>query len=179
MMGKRTKNTVMMLLAGVLAGSITGPLSAAETSAAQSGSSPVHASVATPSDHGNTAMVASAEAWRMREGTFYKRNWGVDIVGVHMVSSGHMLEFRYRVLDATKATGVNEKRAVAFLIDEKSGKRLTVPVMDKVGQLRQTAAPQDGKTYWMVFANEGKVVHKGDKVDVAIGKFHATGLVVE
>jgi len=73
----------------------------------------------------------------------------------------------------------NKQQANAFLIDEKSGARLNVPVMGKIGQLRQTAAPEDGKTYWMVFANEGKIVDPGDKVDISIGEFHLHGLAVD
>ena len=65
------------------------------------------------------------------------------------------------------------------LLDEKSGSRLTVPVMEKVGQLRQTAPPKEGQVYWRVFANEGKIVKPGDLVDVVIGSFRAEGLPAE
>jgi hypothetical protein len=125
------------------------------------------------------ASPSSNEGWRIRNSTFYKRNWGVDIVGVHLVSSGHMLEFRYRVLDAAKAAHVNNKKDNPFLIDEKTGTRLTVPVMEKIGQLRQTAEPKNDTTYWMIFANEGKIVRPGDKVDISIGNFHLRGLAVD
>ena len=115
----------------------------------------------------------------MRNSTFFQRNWGIEIIGVRVVSSGHMLEFRYRILDATKAAPVNDKRITPFLIDEKTGARLTVPVMDKVGALRQSSEPKNDQTYWMVFANEGKIVRRGDKVDLSIGKFQAEGIVVD
>ncbi len=57
---------------------------------------------------------------------------------------------------------------------------LQVPVMDKVGQLRQTTALQRvGQEYWMVFSNKGNPIRRGDRVNVMIGAFHADGLVVE
>ena len=56
---------------------------------------------------------------------------------------------------------------------------LQVPVMDKVGQLRQTGTPIAGQEYWMVFSNKGNLVKPGDRVNVIIGSFRAEGLMVE
>jgi len=47
--------------------------------------------------------------------------------------------------------------------------------MENVGQLRQSAPPENGKSYWMVFSNKGRLVKRGDHVSVVIGAFHATG----
>jgi hypothetical protein len=174
----RSSFWLRMLLASGIASNILS--SAAVAQAGRAGTDPSR-SGAMPLTITNTSSsaAASAEGWRIRNVTFYKRNWGVDIVGVRLVSSGHMLEFRYRIVDAAKAVPLNDKKMNAYLIDETTGVRLTVPVMEKIGQLRQTAEPKNDKTYWMVFANEGKIVKSGNKVDVAIGKFHVDGLVVE
>jgi hypothetical protein len=56
---------------------------------------------------------------------------------------------------------------------------LKVPVMEKVGPLRQAFAPEVGKEYWMVFSNKGDVVKKGERVSVVVGSFRVDGLVVE
>jgi hypothetical protein len=48
-----------------------------------------------------------------------------------------------------------------------------------VGQLRESSAPEDGKSYWMVFSNKGRLVKRGDHVNVVIGAFHANGLVID
>jgi hypothetical protein len=109
----------------------------------------------------------------------FKRIWGVDIEGVKVVSSGYMLAFRYRVLDAEKAKPLNEKKTRPYLIDEATGIRLSVPAMEKVGELRQSAAPTAGKSYFMIFGNPGKVVKSGSRVSVVIGNFHIDGLVAE
>jgi hypothetical protein len=120
-----------------------------------------------------------SNAWHAREGRYFQRNLGVDILGVQRVASGEMLAFRYVVLDPEKAKGFNDKRNTAYLIDEKSGARLTVPQMEKVGALRTTTAPQESRMYWMVFANTNRVVNVGSKVDVVIGDIRVNGLTVE
>ncbi len=51
--------------------------------------------------------------------------------------------------------------------------------MEKVGQLRQSSTSQAGKSYWMAFSNKGRLVKRGDRVNVVIGKFRADGLVVD
>jgi hypothetical protein len=123
--------------------------------------------------------MGDASGWHAREGRYFQRNWGVDIVDVRRVSSGEMLAFRYIVLDPEKASGLNDKRNTAYLIDEKTGVKLMVPQMEKVGALRTTATPVAGRMYWMVFANTGRIVDAGSKVDVVIGDLHVDGLTVE
>jgi hypothetical protein len=52
--------------------------------------------------------------------------------------------------------------------------------MEKVGQLRQAPHELDaGKSYWMAFSNSGRLLKRGDRVDIVIGDFHAQGLLVE
>jgi hypothetical protein len=83
------------------------------------------------------------------------------------------------VLDSFKAAVLNDKRAMPYLVDQKSGTRLTVPTMEKIGALRQVANPEPGREYWMIFANPGKLVKPGQRVDVVIGAFRANSLTVE
>jgi hypothetical protein len=109
---------------------------------------------------------------------YYGLIWGVEILGVKVVSSGLMLRFSYRVLDANKAKVLNDKKATPLLIDQKSGSKLEVPTLEKVGQLRQSPPPENGHEYWMVFSNKGEVVKPGSRVDIVIGNFRAKGLVV-
>lgn len=109
----------------------------------------------------------------------FKRIWGVDVEGVKVVSSGYMLAFRYRVLDVEKAKPLNEKKTRPYLIDEETGIRLSVPAMEKVGELRQSVTPKTGKSYFIIFGNPGKVVKPGSRVSVVIGNFQVDGLVAE
>ena len=109
---------------------------------------------------------------------YYRTIWGIEALEVKSAEAGEMIRFTYRVVNADKAKNLNDKRIEPALIDEKAHVKLAIPVMDKVGKLRQTAAPEDGKIYWMLFSNKGGYVKRGDHVNVVIGNFHANGLVV-
>lgn len=110
---------------------------------------------------------------------YYELTWGVDNLGVKAVESGSMLRFTYRVLNAAKAQALNDKKATPYLYDLNTRARLEVPSMEKVGQLRQSSPVQEGRTYWMVFANQQRLVKPGTRVNVVIGPFRANGLLVE
>lgn len=90
-----------------------------------------------------------------------------------------MVRFSYRVVDVQKAKSLSDKKAAPELIDEMAHVKLVVPRMEKIGELRQTNAPENGKAYWMVFSNKGRVVKPGDRVSVSIGKFHVDELLVQ
>ena len=126
-----------------------------------------------------TPVPASSGNWHAREGVYFQRTWGVDIVGVKRVSSGYMLEFSFRVLDAAKAKGLSDKTARPYIIDEATDTRLAVPAMENIGELRQTAPPTEGRIYYIIFGNPGKLVKPGSRVSVIIGKFRVDGLVVK
>jgi len=121
----------------------------------------------------------SSANWQAREGMYFKRNWGVDIVGVKPVSSGYMLAFRYRILDPEKAKMLNDMKSKAYIIDEASGIRLAVPAMENIGELRSGSAPIANRTYFMIFGNPGKVVKSGSLISVVAGNFQVNGLVVD
>jgi hypothetical protein len=114
-----------------------------------------------------------------RAGEYYRLIWGVDTLVVKWTESGEVIRFSYRVLDPAKAAPLNDKRAEPQLNDPKAGVQLVVPSMEKIGQLRQSGEPEAGKSYWMAFSNKGRLVKRGDHVNVVIGKFRADGLVVD
>jgi hypothetical protein len=114
-----------------------------------------------------------------RAGAYYRLVWGVDDLVVKWGESGEVVRFSYRVLDASKAKALNDKKNEPSLIDPQAGVKLVVPSMENVGQLRQSAPPENGKSYWMVFSNKGRLVKRGHHVSVVIGAFHADGLIVD
>lgn len=118
-------------------------------------------------------------AWHARQGLYYQRAWGVDVVGVKPVSSGYMLRFEYRIVDPAKAKPLNDEHNRAYLIDQRSGARLAVPAMENVGELRQTGTPETDRTYFIIFGNPGRLVKKGERVSVVIGNFRVDNLIVE
>ena len=114
-----------------------------------------------------------------REAMMLRKLWGVDDLHVRYTASGSMVRFSYRVVDASKATVLNDKRVNPYLVVLKTGSRLTVPEAEQVGKLRQTATPENGREYWMAFSNLGRTLKPGDHVDLVIGTFRAKELVVE
>jgi len=155
----------IMLLGGVLASSIlastVGPQTATQAPAAQ------------------TARRYKPNRFAGRAGKYYELVWGVDSLAVKWTESGEVIRFTYRVLDADKAKTLNDKKVEPALIDPQAQVKLVVPSMEKVGQLRQSSTPQAGKSYWMAFSNKGRLVKRGDRVNVVIGQFRADGLVVD
>lgn len=125
------------------------------------------------------SVASSSRDWRSRNAGFYKRNWGVDIIGVKPVSSGYMLAFRYRVIDPEKAKLLNDRRSRAYLRDEASGTVLAVPAMENVGELRTGSKPEADRAYFMIFGNPGKLVKSGSRVSVVAGAMHIDNLIVD
>jgi hypothetical protein len=114
-----------------------------------------------------------------RAGKYYRAVWGIDSLGVKWAESGEVIRFTYRVLDGEKAKVLNDKATEPTLIDPEKGVSLVVPSLENIGQLRQTGTPQAGTAYWMAFSNKGRLVKRGDRVNVVIGQFRANGLVVD
>ncbi len=108
-----------------------------------------------------------------------KDKWGIEIVAMRSTAAGHMVDFRYRVLDAEKAAPLFKRQTKPYLIHQSSGKALSVPNTAKLGSLRSSNTPQNGRIYWMFFSNHHRLIQKGDKVTVAIGDFLATDIYVE
>jgi len=162
-----------VLLLPVLAQS-TSPAPA--TAAGAASSPPTHAAapaVATPPTRYQPNRFAG------RAARYYALFWGIDSPSVKAVEAGELIRFTYHVLDPERSKAINDKKNDAYLIFPDAKIRLSVPSLEKVGQLRQSSAPEAGKTYWMAFSNPGRRVKRGDRVNVVIGLFHAEGLVVE
>jgi hypothetical protein len=115
----------------------------------------------------------AAEVERLAE------QWGIEVTSVRMTMHDHMIDFRYRVLDPVKAKELFVRQNKPALIHQETGKVLAVPETAKVGPLRNSNTPQEGKIYWMFFGNANNLVQAGDKVTVVIGEFRVEDLLVE
>ena len=163
---KKVPATKMLLLAGVLAGSIF--VSRGWAQSPGPAGQPAPRSRYVPPDY-----------LPRRARMYYQGAWGVDSFRVKYTESGEIVRFSYRVVDPEKATALNDKKVEPTLIDPQAGVSLVVPQVSNVGKMRQTSTPKPGMTYWMAFSNVGRRVKRGDRVDVVIGHFRATGLEVE
>jgi len=110
---------------------------------------------------------------------YYQGVFGVDQLRVKVAESGQLIRFNYRVLDPEKAVALNDKKADPQLFDPQAGVKLAIPQMEKVGKLRQSSSPKAGMTYWMAFSNPTLAVKRGHHVNLVIGSFQATNLLVE
>jgi hypothetical protein len=109
-----------------------------------------------------------------------EEDWGIQIKSLRRTAAGHMLDFRFKVLDPEKASALLRRQDNPLLIDQASGKKLIVPSMPKIGPLRQTAIkPEVNKIYFILFANPGDLVKKGSRVSIVIGNFRVDDLSVE
>lgn len=164
--------TKAMLLAGMLAGGIFVSTLCAQTATPAPATKPAPAA-ASPTPRFQPNRFAG------RAGKYYALVWGIDSLSVKAVESGELIRFTYHVLDPDKSKALNDKKIDAYLLAQDAHIRLSVPTLEKVGQLRQSPPPEAGKSYWMAFSNPGRRVRPGDRVDVLIGQFRAEGLVVE
>jgi hypothetical protein len=110
-----------------------------------------------------------------------EEQWGVKIESLRISAAGNLLDFRYRIINPEKASYLVDRRNKPYMIDQASGRVLSVPTTAKVGPLRQTVRyglPQKDKIYFILFGNP-HVIKPGDKVTVVIGEFKAENIVVE
>ena len=120
-----------------------------------------------------------AEAVSGPKPTDIKQQGGIEITSMRITASGYMIDFRYKVLNAEKAKPLFVRRTKPYLIDQTSGKKLSVAKLAKIGSLRNSNMPKQGRNYWMFFGNTQRLVKAGDKVTVVIGDFRVEDLTVE
>jgi len=132
----------------------------------------------------SAANTGSSSAYRpvnvpKRAQSYYELSRGVDNLRVRRTASGNLLRFSFRVVQPEIAQVLGDKNATPYLIGQRTHALLEVPVMDKIGQLRQTGQLEAGQEYWMVFSNKGNVIKAGDRVSILVGTYRIDGLVVE
>jgi hypothetical protein len=134
-------------------------------------------SALTEDSAGGGKDVASAPA--PQADAVIEKTWGIKALNIRLTASDHFLDFRYRILDPDKAAMLTKRDKKAYLIDQASGKTVTVPVT-KLGPLRGTdVKPKKDRVYVVLFSNPNNTVKKGNKVTIVIGDFRAENLVVE
>jgi hypothetical protein len=108
-----------------------------------------------------------------------KEQWGIEVTSLAMSAGGHMVDFRFRVLDSGKAASLFKRANKPYLIDQASGQVLEVPRSAKVGPLRTSDPPKEDRIYWMFFGTVPGLVKTGSMVTVVIGDFRAENLMVQ
>jgi hypothetical protein len=170
----RLPGTALLLVAVFAVGMLVSAPAQSATPAQAAAPAPPSAPSAPPVWRGSQLNRLSQRAQM-----YYAGAWGVDDLHVKVAESGQIIRFNYRVVDPQKATVLNDKKVEPELFDPQGKVMLVVPQMEKVGKLRQSSTPKVGMTYWMAFSNPTLAVKRGHRVDVVIGSFRATNLVVE
>jgi hypothetical protein len=127
----------------------------------------------------SNAAPARHAAHNQKQELYFERRYGIGQLRVHSIASGASVEFRCQVLDTEKAKALKDTRAAPVMIERKTGTKLSVAATDNNGKPPQSAAPEAGREYQLVFGNRGKIVKPGNLVDVVIGTVHMSGLIVE
>jgi len=126
------------------------------------------------SSNDGESNVARSEAYRPGS------ELGMEVLSLRLSAAGYMLDLRYRVTDPERASTLMNPELRPHLIDQKTGAKLAVPRMPKVGPLRQTAEKlTTDRTYFFVFANPGRFLKTGDTVTLALGDHRVENLVIE
>jgi hypothetical protein len=164
-----------LLAAGLVAAALAGTAAAdnPQTLAEAMKTRPTTGSRVLPEPAQHEAGAAETAAAQLAE------TWGVEVASIRLTAHNHMIDYRYKVLDASKADQLFKRQIKPQLIHQETGRVLVVPDTAKVGPLRNSNTPQEGKIYWMFFGNGGDLVKAGDKVTVLIGDFVVEDLVVE
>jgi hypothetical protein len=107
-------------------------------------------------------------------------SYGVRILGLRLSAEGYILDLRFKVLEPEKARPLFDHRIKPYLVDKKTGARFLVPDSPKIGSLRQMPEkPESGRNYFILFANPGKFLKRGDKVTLVIGDFREDNIIIE
>jgi hypothetical protein len=106
--------------------------------------------------------------------------WGIEIVRLKLTAAGHILDLRYRVIDPVKSFPVFDTKIKPVLIDEQTGRDLSIYTAPRIGGMRQKARrPEAGRVYFILFNNPGDLVKEGNKVTLKIEDMKVQHIPVE
>lgn len=95
--------------------------------------------------------------------------WGIEIVRLKLTAASHIIDLRYRVVDPIKSFPIFDSKIKPVLIDEKSGRDLSVYTAPRIGGMRQkTKKPEPGRIYFILFSNPGGLIKGGSEVTLKI-----------
>lgn len=172
--GSFTQQAALCAGAACLAAALVQP-AAAQQNAAPQGATAQKTGQPAPARHSPYRPVGLPQHAK----AYYQVTRGIDNMRVRHTASDNLIRFSYRVTNPAAAKQLGDKSATPHLYGQTSHALLDIPVMDKIGQLRQSGPLQAGQEYWMVFSNKGNVIKPGERVNVLVGSFRIDGLVVE
>lgn len=110
----------------------------------------------------------------------FEERYGISPVALRLTGAGHMLDFRFKVLDPAKAAAIVNKQIAPRLLDPGTGVLHDSPSMPKVGSMRQTSSRLvAGKTYFILFTNAIHGLKAGDRVTILFDDVKLENLPVQ
>lgn len=105
---------------------------------------------------------------------------GIRVESLRLTAADYMVDLRFRVTDPERAAPFFSRRTELQLLDPVSGARLAVPNTPKLGRLRQVARKDmPDRSYFMLFANPGRYLKAGSRVNLVAGDTNIAQLTVE
>jgi len=169
-------SVAIVLLGGALSGAPAQAAFQQGGKATQTGGAESRDAGADATNHSGPA--AATTALPAHDRASIEQRWGIQVQGLYLTAGGYMLDFRYTVTDAAKAAPLFDRKVKPVLTDEQTGALMSVPVPPKIGSLRSSNDPKQGRTYFMFFANPRHFVSRYRRVTVTIGDFGVSGLTV-
>ena len=105
--------------------------------------------------------------------------FGITDLELRLSNHGAIVDFRYRVIDEIRASRLLDRDVKIRLIEPSTGARAIVMNSPKIGPLRNTGSPVEGRTYYMLFQNPGLTLKSGAVIDLEIGDRVLTGVILE
>lgn len=116
----------------------------------------------------------------MDSATVLRDKWGIEIVRLKLTAAGHIVDLRYRVIDPVKSFPFFDTKVKPVLIDEQSGRGLSVYIAPRIGGMRQkTRKPEPGRIYFILFSNPGGLIKENSKVTFKIEDIKVEHIPVE
>lgn len=106
-----------------------------------------------------------------------EEQWGVRIIGARLTANSYMIDFRYKVIDAKKASPLMDRNAKPYMIDEVNNAKVNAGD-SSMGSLRSRGI-EVNRSYFVLFGNPGGAIRPGSKVTVIIGDFKVEHVTVE
>lgn len=103
-----------------------------------------------------------------------ENTWGIRLTNVAVTANGGVIDLRFQVVDPDKALGILQAENFPALIDEASGKALN----KAVGHGGHNSSFKAGRTYFMLYQNNGSLLDPGNRITVKIGEIVVEHVIV-
>ncbi len=125
-----------------------------------------------------STTVAPSPSPRVPMGTRTAPALGIDRVQLRSSNEGYLIDFRYRVLNGDLARPLLDRSVALRLVDPETGASFRIAGTAKLGSLRTTGSPVEGRTYYALFSNPAGRIPEGARWTLEVGDVRVAGIPV-